>query len=150
VILFISKRKKLLEGINKVERITYGSECFPIAVFLCFLVYKIYNNLLFFYLPISILAFADPAAALLGKNIKSAAITIGDKKKTIAGSIAFFVVALVCSYQSYLFAEYEINFITLLTIGVVTTFIELISKNGFDNLTIPASVITILIIQNLL
>jgi len=68
ILLLVSIRFGLLKSINAVERKTWGSIAFPAAVYGCYLAFSWSGKLLFFYQPIIIMAFADPAAGLIGKK----------------------------------------------------------------------------------
>ncbi len=143
LILVISMRYKLLPSINAVSRTTAGSVLYPVIVTGVFAFYLFmarrfthYHPYLFFYMPVLIMAVADPVAALAGNYFSRRA-----PGKTIIGSVAFFMTAFVISF----FLFYFLGNI-LLTVGLVFSFFislataitERVSTRGWDNFTIPA------------
>ncbi len=151
VILIGSLRYNLLKSINAIERKSVGSIAYPIAVYGCYLAYDFYDKtLLFYYLPILILAISDPLAALVGKTWPWGVYKSGEDKKTLMGSMAFFVSAFFVSLAClYFMKSIAINGIVL-SVGVafLSSLVEAFSKNGFDNFSIPASVLICLILFN--
>jgi dolichol kinase len=88
------------------------------------------------------MALADPAAAIVGKNYPFGSYQFRKQKKTISGSLTFFIVAvLIC------LPFISLNFWWLiLMIALSTTIVEGLSKNGFDNFSIPLTVAINLIV----
>ncbi len=148
LILFVSKKFNFLKSIHSIDRFSYGSILYPIAVYCCFCMYCYFNkNLIFFYLPILILAICDPLAALVGTRLPYGRFNIGNDKKTASGSVSFFLSAIIISIVSFwLFSAKNIIEIlpVILLIAVISTIVEAISVMGFDNITIPASVLLVL------
>jgi CDP-diglyceride synthetase len=149
-ILLLSKHFYFLPSINKIDRKSYGSMLFPVSVYCCFLCFQYYNNQYFyFYLPILILAVCDPVAALVGKKWPLGKYKVGNDYKTLIGSMAFFVSCFLILLVS-LSAFMPLNSLATIIMGsfliaMSTTLVEAFSRNGFDNLTIPSSVILCLI-----
>lgn len=86
---------------------------------------------------ILVMGYGDGLAAVLGKSIKSRVFKIRGNKKSIIGSFTMFVVTLliVSSFLNYANSAY----IILKSIGIaaIVTVIEMISRKGTDNLTVP-------------
>src|SRR5690606_220772 len=102
---------------NAVKRTTRGSFLFPVVIYVTFWIYSIYgtknysgSNLnaddfhgfslggtVYYFLPILILSVSDPTAALVGKKYRLWPYKIFSDTKTIIGSFAFFVSALLLS-----------------------------------------------------
>ena len=150
-ILILSKKYNFLNSINGVERKTHGSTLFPIVVYLCFALAEYKSNFSFFYLPILILAISDPIAALLGQKFPLGKFTLLNHTKTLMGSFGFlFSAALITS----IVLSFKLNMncasglYTALIIAILSTFAEAISKDGWDNLTIPLSVTLVLMNLN--
>lgn len=151
VLLLISLHTGWLPSINAVERKTAGSWLYPIIVFLCFLFYEgskggeqiRFNRYYFFYLPLLLLAFCDPAAALAGGYWKRK-YRDTPPGKTLAGSLAFFLLAtLICLVCGLAFlkrpAPSNILPVTVLSVPIATTLAERVSGRGWDNFTVPAA-----------
>lgn len=151
-ILLLSMRYHFLPSVNAVERNTWGSVLFPIIVIVVFLFYLLmqqkqspFHAYLFFYLPVLVMALADPAAAFAGNYFKR--LNPDVKGKTNAGSIAFFITTFFVTYISgFLFSKSmeAVAIVYALIIAMVATAAERWSSKGWDNFTIPLSVMLLL------
>lgn len=137
IILRWSKNNNQLNGVNAIQRKSYGSELFPVAVLICFMVYKLCDESLYFYLPIAILTFADSMAALAGQKIDGNKWTIGDKNKSLAGSLVFLIVSILVIVIIGKIWVLAIEPFSILGLALIIMIVELFSKKGSDNLTIP-------------
>ncbi len=150
LLLIISIKFSLLKSIHAISRFSYGSILYPVAVYFCYLAYDYFDkNLLFFYLPVLTLAVCDPVAALVGKRWCYGSFRIAKDNKTIMGSLAFFISSIVVtSILLYLLSTKTFNnFLPLIfIIAAASTVVEAVSVKGIDNITIPASVVLILIL----
>lgn len=148
VLLLLSLKFDLLKSINKVDRKTVGSLLYPVIVIIVFTFYyyvppSSFDEYLYFYMPILVMAICDPTAAIVGTQYAKGKDITG---KTWAGSIAFLITAIaVCMAIFILFNTDNITISTLLVhssvIGIITMLTERLSKNGWDNFTIPLVVI---------
>jgi dolichol kinase len=156
LILVLSLKFNLLQSINKINRKSYGSILYPIVVYILFLFYANQNELIYFYLPILILAVCDPVAALLGKQWPIGKFKILNETKTLIGSSAFFVSSFALSLIVFLgFGSDDLSklIFPIALISLSAAIIEAVSQKGFDNLFIPvivAGVMTLLVHFNLL
>ena len=147
ILLLISLRYHLLRSINGIDRLSYGSILFPIVVYGCFLAHVFsQKGLIMFYLPILILAICDPVAALIGKRYPYGTYQIWNGKKTLSGSVAFFIFAFFITFSAFYFWEVSNKGIShhhnaVILIPVVATISEAVGVKGTDNFTIPASVV---------
>ncbi len=147
LLLLASLKWNLLPSINGVDRVTRGSLLYPLVVYVCFLFYQQYDQFLFFYIPILILAISDPIAALVGKKWPQFPYSTFGHTKTGSGSLGFFLSAFLigllglwCSGQTILVTMVLISS----TLAFVSTIAEALSHKGYDNLTIPFSVLGLL------
>jgi phytol kinase len=149
LILVITYIKKLLPGIHKTNRLSFGSIFFPIPVYICFLAAINLQNNTLFYLPISVLTISDPAAEWGGKRWGRYSRSFFHEQKTLAGSLCFAVSSFFISLI-WLEVIFKVPFIKCLlisvSISIIVTAIELISLRGFDNLAIPLSTLGLLIL----
>lgn len=148
IILLLSLKFNLLPSINGVKRKTRGSILFPIIVYLCFMVQIHYGSLIFFYIPILILAISDPIAALVGKKYQLGKYTLFGHTKTFIGSAGFFISALIITaigVSNFLLLSVQEILIISLVNAFTTTILEAISHKGYDNFTIPISSVLVLI-----
>ena len=150
VILIVSKKYGFLKSINGIERESYGSVSYAVIVFVCFLFWEKmkaeptdFIGLGWFYVPVLVMALADPAAALVGSRWPVGKFRIGQDYKSMAGSLAFFVVAFLVS-GSLLGSQNESfpqHLLVILLISFSGTLAEACSSKGIDNFTIPAAVL---------
>jgi len=148
-LLFLTKKVNLLKSIHAVKRKTVGSYLYPISIYGCFLVYSHYDNLLFYYLPLLILAISDTIAAIGGEAWAFGRFFKHTDSKTLFGSSLFFVSAMVISIVVLaLLTNLSFRTIIILSIliSLLTSFIEAISNKGLDNITIPLTVLSILVL----
>ena len=153
VILFISKHGTGLKSIHDITRKSMGSYLLPIAIYLTFYFSIRLENRLYYILPILILAISDPAAGIMGINMKEYNHRIrvfGYKlNKTILGSSAFFISSFLISIIALYFNRMIFDaktFWLALAIAVVGTLVEMFSWRGSDNLFVPVSVLLMLVL----
>ncbi|WP_417611714.1 hypothetical protein [Owenweeksia hongkongensis] len=153
VILLLSLRFDLLKSINKIDRVSRGSLIYPFVVYILFLAFSSYDQLLFFYLPVVVLAVSDPLASLAGKCWPYGKYRLKNETKTLVGSTMFFASAFVISVLLIAgFTELQTSEIIMLSIlvSIITALVEAVSYRGYDNLFIPMSALAILMMfQNL-
>lgn len=124
--------------VHGVQRSSGGELYFPIASTVLFVLAD--GNPILYFIPILTLTVADAVAALIGVNYGRRHFGETDARKSIEGSIAFFVVAFLASHVPLLLLT-EIgraeSLLIGLTMGVLLMLLEAISWQGLDNLFIP-------------
>lgn len=119
-----------------------------------------------FYFPIAgvlIMIFADTLASVIGKRWGKISLSLPwtNSKRTLEGSLTFFVIAfLVCYLSFFLFGtliptfQEPLPFTTILIYSIITsaisTLIELISPSTYDDLTVPIGSTIIIYLLTLL
>ncbi len=153
VVLFATRHGKQLKSIHDIERKSIGSYLLPLSIYCTFLISNQLHNKFLYILPMLILAVCDPMAAILGINIKNynGRIKLWNRKfeKTWLGSSAFFFTGFIMSIIALYFHCAVFNLKTFwlaLLIAIAGTLGELFSWRGSDNLTIPLSVVLILVL----
>lgn len=146
VILICSLRFHLLKSINAIDRKSVGSLAYPIAVYGCYLAYSCQSyQYLYYYLPITILAISDPLAALCGKKWPWGSYRIAGATKTLTGSLTFFISAFMITFLSWRYLSpsdiYTSKVLAFALIALSSTIAEAISRDGYDNVSIPFTVI---------
>ncbi len=150
LLLFVGKKLNLFKSIYSVDRKTSGSYMLPIAICLLFVIAKENDNNLLFVLPLLTLGVSDPLAGIVGTIYKghSKKIVLANHKfdKTIIGSTVFLLSTLILSVIVLSFFSFSGNQLLLLSLSlaIIATLIEMISINGFDNLTVPLTMCLIL------
>jgi dolichol kinase len=152
-VLFITQYSKQLKSIHDIERKSIGSYLLPLSIYITFLISNLLGNKFIYILPMLILAVCDPMAAILGINIKNynGRIKLFGYKfnKTWLGSGAFLVTSFVISIIALYFHRVSFDFKTFwlaLVIAVAGTLGELFSWRGSDNLSIPMSIVLVLLL----
>ncbi len=149
-ILIFSKQYHFLKSINQINRKSAGSVLYPIIVFICFCAYKLAETkyaaaytITLFYLPILTLAICDPLAALVGKRFGIAKIPYYDHQKSWLGSLAFLLSAFIIAFffLNTLTCSFQLVLCFALLIAFSASITELLSKDGWDNFTIPIIVL---------
>ena len=142
-LLIISLKFNLLKSINAIERESLGSILYPVVIYLTYLCYQQFGDVMYFYLPVLVLAISDPMAALCGKKWPYGTYKISKDKKTLVGSSAFFISSfIICFCFAPSLEKGWIQAILIpLSIALISTLFEAISQKGWDNFFIPASVI---------
>ena len=139
LINYLAFNNEKLKGIHSQVRETFGTIYFPFAYLL--IVQGFWDYPEFIVMSLSLLAFCDPFAAHVGESIGSPIkFKIWKDNKSIQGTVAFFVSALVLIYSfSQWFFNYPTNFIFLFTLftAIGATIAEITSAKGSDNLSIP-------------
>ncbi len=152
VILTLSKKYNLLKSINGIRRTSRGSILYPIIIYTTYWIYTLFDDVLFFYLPILILAVCDPIAALTGKKWPKGKFKIFSETKTMMGSTCFFISCILVTFSFVIPLRQdwiEIFFVTIF-ISLVTTVVEASSVRGWDNLFIPLTVTASLLLSQFL
>ncbi len=137
-ILYFSKKMSLFPSIFSVGRKSYGELFFVWSSWLLFWLYQYTGEIIYFYLPFSIVVFADPLAAFIGTKFPLKKYKIFKHYKSFGGSFAFFIIGFLLSdyFISKAGITQEVFFISLLH-ALILTFVEAVSSRGLDNLTIP-------------
>ena len=146
VILICSLHHNLLKSIHAIDRKSVGSLAYPAAVYGCYLSYYYQGHqYLFYYLPIMILAISDPLAALCGKKWPWGSYRIAGATKTTTGSLAFFISAFsitVISWRYLYISDMTTSkMFAFVFISLSATLAEALSRDGYDNVSIPFTVI---------
>ena len=149
IILVSSIHFNLLKSINAVDRETKGSLLYPIIVYVCYIAFTEYNQMMFYYIPILILAICDPIAAVVGRRWPAGHYTTFGYTKTLSGSLGFFIAAILLSFILILSFE-EMSLLTVIitsgSVALITVIAESITHKGYDNLSIPLSALLVLIL----
>ncbi len=134
VMLVISQRRGFWQGINGVERVTYGSVAFPLAVAALWYVSRRVDLPSLYALPLGVLTLADPAAAAIGQNWPIREFKVFGATRSLGGTVAFYMVALLTSsILVWLGLAPRASWPVVLTLASVTCLAEVLSQRGWDN-----------------
>mgnify|MGYP001320664535 FL=1 len=138
-------KTKFLEGIHSTKRKTYGTVYFPLAyVLLCIFWW---DRQITFQISLLILTFADTTAALIGENFESPHLFQPWRdKKSIQGSLGMGIISILLTYFGTMLyrnlsgidpLEFNFLFPLCFIVGLISTFAEMLSDSGSDNLSVP-------------
>lgn len=153
IFLFATQHIKQLNSIHDIKRKSIGSYLLPASIYITFLISDLMDNKFLYILPMLILAICDPMAAILGMNFEKYNRRYRywgfNSDKSIVGSLGFLIFSFVISlialyYHRYLFDVKA--FVLAFSIAVISTLGELFSYRGSDNLSIPLSVVLLLVL----
>ncbi len=138
-------RRRLGGVVDGVARQSHGEICFLAAVGALFVL--VGHHWALYATPLLVLTFADTAAALVGQAVGHRAPWDRESPKTVAGSLAFGLVAAPCIFAPLTHlagvapapaAAYAV------AIAALATAVEALSPRGYDNLTVPFCVLAAL------
>ncbi len=133
-------RNGLGDVLYGVSRPSLGEIYFPLSA--CLLFVLAHDQPLLYSVPLLILTLADPAAALVGSRYGSLQYITLEGRKSLEGSLAFFIVAFLCTSGMLLLADWTVAEAVpgiALTLALLLTLVEAISWRGLDNLLIPVT-----------
>lgn len=145
--LVLAKKYNMLKHIHDVPRKTYGSYLYPPTVYGCFMLGNELSFSLYFYIPILVMAVSDPVAAIIGSNLGTS-ITKKKHSKTFLGSFMFLVSAIIATLTLYFSSpnlSLQTLFIVAVSVGIVGMIAEVFSYKGWDNFTIPFSIVLLML-----
>lgn len=135
---FVPRLRATVGGVvHGVHRSSGGDLYFPIAATGLFLFAE--GDWVLYTVPMLTLTLADAVAALIGVAYGRHAYGTTSVKKTVEGSVAFFIVAFLATAGPLLVAAVprEKTILIGLTFGVLVMLLEAIAWRGLDNLFIP-------------
>lgn len=150
IINYVSYKRNLIKVMEREQQDGLGTVYYAVALLILAVVsFGIYHKPELGLVPNLIMAYGDGFAAVIGKWIKSKTYKIGETEKTMAGSAIMFLISLVC-ILGFLVATTTFILWKIIVIGIViasiTTAIEAISGKGIDNISVPISVLIMLLL----
>jgi phytol kinase len=131
--------------LHRVGRVSAGELYFSVGVALTYVAAG--GEPLHYCLPVAILVFADSAAALIGGRPRARRHPLGRSGKTWAGSVAFFVTALLVAFAALTVEGVAVPLpplVLAILIAFDATLLELCGRRGTDNILIPVGVLALL------
>lgn len=148
---YVTHNKGIYPSIHLVKRKSAGSFILPVSIYLLFAIYIWTKNPILYLLPLLILAISDPLAGLAGNliktNNKEIIILKYELRKTYVGSLFFFISTFLLTIIFVSIFEYPVasRWFFAFYYALIITLVEMLSKRGYDNLTVPiASVLFLL------
>ncbi|MDP2720938.1 MAG: hypothetical protein Q8O75_03290 [bacterium] len=132
-LLFAGRSSNLFSSIHDVKRKTYGAVFLPLGEALSAIVF-LSHGVREFQFGVLVMGISDPLASLIGERFGRHNFKILGNRKSVEGSLSFFLSALVITF---IFSP--VFGLPLILIPLVLTFVELVLGYGFDNLALPAT-----------
>ena len=150
-ISWLSKKTGMLKSMHSVHRESIGEYIFPLSICLIFVLTRMTEIPGYSYFcAVMVLSIADPMASFGGLinlrmngNKKWVITNKPNKIKTWPGTAFFFISTLLITFLTFkyfLSLPYPVIFISAVLISLIAAISELLSYNGWDNLTAPLSV----------
>ena len=131
-------KQRFAERMYAIDRVSYGDFYFAIGVVVLYLLSS--ATFYTYAVPLAILSYADATSALVGKRFGRHKFQATEGRKSIEGSLAFFVVAFLAvilwspTLPNALW--WQILLIAFI-LGFLMMLVEAIAWRGLDNLFIP-------------
>ncbi|XTZ10622.1 MAG: diacylglycerol/polyprenol kinase family protein [cyanobacterium endosymbiont of Rhopalodia yunnanensis] len=138
-IALISYFFPILPSINSVGRKSLGTFFYAVSIGILTYWFWIINKPQYTVIGILIMAWGDGMAAIIGKRFGRHPYQILEIKKSWEGSLTMMGVSFLITSIILFFTGESINIIliTSLLVSVIATGLEVFSKWGIDNLTVP-------------
>lgn len=137
------KARAMLPGMAETPREARGLWTFPLAVALTYVLFWDESPRPAILAGIAALAFADPAAFLVGSRWGQRRLRPAAGGRTLEGSLAFFVVSAVAvGIVASIAGEGAYPWRMGVACGLAGAIVEALTPSGWDNLTIPLAVAT--------
>jgi phytol kinase len=141
----IGEKTGLLKSVHGVARKSRGSEYYPLAIWLVFVIAA--DQPAFYLAGVLVLALADAFAALIGSRYGAVRYEVEDEFKSVEGSVVFFFVAFMAIHLPLLLMTglpRAVCVLSALLVAMLVTLFEAISLEGTDNLFVPLAVVFVL------
>ena len=134
-VLALTRGRNMLRSVHAIDRTSAGALVFPAGLLLAVLVGWHHPGAIAY--GALVLGLADPAAALVGARSKGVGWVVVGGHKTIAGSAAFYIVAVAAGVLVGVAAGGP-HWFAVVAAAAVLTAIEGSIGYGLDNLPVPA------------
>lgn len=146
-IIVMGKRWHLMTAVHGVERQSAGDLLHPIAIFVTYLCAIKFNKPHFYAIAIAVLSVSDSLAALIGKSYGFKLYSVEEDKKSIEGSIIFFLSTFLIVHLTLLLVtdiDRTGSVLSALLIAILATAFEAVALDGADNLIVPVGTMFVL------
>lgn len=134
-LLFWTRARHLLSSVHGIHRVTVGALVFPIGLLLAVVFGWSHPGAIAY--AALVLGAADPTAALVGKHLEGVGWPVIGGHKTLAGTLAFAIVAVAIGLVMGVGVG-DVRFLAVLGAAAVLAVIEGSLGYGLDNVPVPA------------
>lgn len=134
---YISYKKNIFKGMENNKE-TLGTVFYPISVLIMAIItYAVPQFYPYFGIGLFCMAFGDGLAPLIAGYLKSMKIY---NNKTLVGTLTVFIISIIVVILFNQIFSLGVEAFSIILIGVVSSLLELIGINGYDNLYLPLGV----------
>ena len=153
IVNYLSYKKDLIKVMEREHQDGFGTVYFALALLILAIVsFGIFKNPVLGLVPTLVMAFGDGFAAIIGKKFKSKRYKLGDTKKSFAGSLTMFLIALIFIGGYLWYTNIDVFWTSThwplisVMMAFCITAIEAVSGKGIDNISVPISTLLLLIL----
>ena len=139
LVVLINHRWRLLPAVEDVNRQSYGTVAYGLAITLLLVLFWP-ENAAAVCAGVLVMAFGDGLAGLIGRKVRSASWMIWGQRKSIAGTLTMAVMALMLLITLNLIVDAPYYPLRILAVTGLAVGLEQLSCWGIDNITVPIGV----------
>ena len=139
VITAVNHRLRLLPAVEDVDRNSYGTVAYGLAISLLLLLFWP-EQAVAVCAGVLVMAFADGLAGLVGRGMASPSWTIWQQRKSVAGTITMALVTALVLLLLVLLTQSPLHPLRLIAVCALAVGLEQFGRWGIDNLTVPIAV----------
>ena len=139
VITAINHRIQLLPAVEDVDRNSYGTVAYGLAISLLLLLFWP-EQAVAVCAGVLVMAFADGLAGLVGRGMTSPSWTVWQQRKSIAGTVTMGLVTALVLILLVLINQSPLHPLRLIAVCALAVGLEQWGRWGIDNLTVPIAV----------
>ena len=139
VVTAINHRIQLLPAVEDVDRNSYGTVAYGLAISLLLLLFWP-EQAVAVCAGVLVMAFADGLAGLVGRGMTSPSWTVWQQRKSIAGTVTMGLVTALVLILLVLISQSPLHPLRLIAVCALAVGLEQWGRWGIDNLTVPMAV----------
>ena len=139
VITAINHRIQLLPAVEDVDRNSYGTVAYGLAISLLLLLFWP-EQAVAVCAGVLVMAFADGLAGLMGRGVSSPSWTVWHQRKSLAGTVTMGLVTALVLLLLVLISQSPLHPLRLIAVCALAVGLEQFGRWGIDNLTVPMAV----------
>ncbi|WP_244276919.1 diacylglycerol/polyprenol kinase family protein [Synechococcus sp. GEYO] len=139
VITAINHRIQLLPAVEDVDRNSYGTVAYGLAISLLLLLFWP-EQAVAVCAGVLVMAFADGLAGLVGRGMTSPSWTVWQQRKSVAGTVTMGLVTALVLLLLVLISQSPLHPLRLIAVCALAVGLEQWGRWGIDNLTVPIAV----------
>ena len=139
VITAVNHRLQLLPAVEDVDRNSYGTVAYGLAISLLLLLFWP-DQAVAVCAGVLVMAFADGLAGLIGRGVTSPSWTIWQQRKSVAGTVTMGLVTALVLLLLVLISQSPLHPLRLIAVCALAVGLEQFGRWGIDNLSVPLAV----------